>query len=910
MTPLWLAAVGLAADAPDLAPLQPETQPAPIVRLVATGATGGIGGGRYDLMLPDGLRAALDAAGATVTRVEAHRGVLSRGDAALIADDHRAGTIAGFLDADRLDCGPPSPAEAQLTRTSGVLVDSSAAPAMAELMDGLPAQIRRCTVGSLGASLVHAQGTAVPDDLTGFEFRLGLTVDVSIAGNTERVEVLGRPDREATRKIGATRRLLAEAPDALFIDAGSFVDGASSVVDGALSLHRPTGFATLRALEPAALAPGRTELAAGLRPFYEESDGLPYTAANWEAADGAPDLPASIRVTTAQGVSVAFVGFVDPGWLRWVPADPHLRLSAPVAAVQAEVDRLRATDPPDVIVVLGEASAGLLRDLQRGLHDVDLLVGDAGPRIDGVESLTWSIREPWANDPPPAATLPLDGVLEVELELGPDRVTEVRAHPIRVNTALEPDAAVLAAVNAVRSQSYPRLDRPLLPAGPDPTAALTDEVWTTLICQSALETTGADVALLPELPAAPPIPGPLSELLVVDQLALLDQLVVHEVPGDRFGRLLDKAYGVVPNHCGAPLGSRSPKARGRAIEADRVYRVVTTDRAVADPVLASLLDEAHSPWLLDMRRAVRPVLGPGGRPRTLRAATLNVLRALNAADEDPTAVLTARSYTDITPQWLFRSRRVSFALERFQGAEDERYAEFPETLATSASSTTLDATADVALDYSSRGLNWDLRAVAMYSQLTTADDQQEPADDLRLSTSGSLPLASFPVGSLAFMPYSEVLFDSEFTAVENDDGSLNPLQRDASLTVGLSTKRAAVLTGFRLGAFALRDLTVTDKPTELGVRTDGEIRVTLGTGMYWTTVFDAFLWADTPTPDASDLRFKALVDTRIQLALARWLSTSLYAQSFSFAGRVPETAKPGQALTVGVALDVLGAFRL
>jgi hypothetical protein len=253
---------------------------------------------------------------------------------------------------------------------------------------------------------------------------------------------------------------------------------------------------------------------------------------------------------------------------------------------------------------------------------------------------------------------------------------------------------------------------------------------------------------------------------------------------------------------------------------------------------------------------------------------------------------------------------LSFALERFQGAEDQRYAAFPETLATSPSSTTIDTTADLALDYSSRSLFWDLRWVSMYSQLTTAGDQQEPADDLRLSTSGSLPGASVPVGSLAFMPYTELLFDSEFTAVENEDGTFNPLQRDTSLTLGLATKRAAVLRAFRVGGFALRDLTVTDKPTEYGARTNAEIRFTLGPGMYWYTWVDAFVWADTPTSDTSDLRFKALVDTRLQASLARWLNTAIYAQSFSFAGRVPETAKVGNALTVGASLDVVGAFRL
>ena len=101
--------------------------------------------------------------------------------------------------------------------------------------------------------------------------------------------------------------------------------------------------------------------------------------------------------------------------------------------------------------------------------------------------------------------------------------------------------------------------------------------WADLLCQAVRMETGADSVLLSDLPAPPRAPGELTELLVTDQLALLDVLEVHRVPGDRLNGVLDKAFGTVEVACGAaPAGPRS--VWGRGIEPDRVYRIVTTDR--------------------------------------------------------------------------------------------------------------------------------------------------------------------------------------------------------------------------------------------------------------------------------------------------------------------------------------------
>jgi hypothetical protein len=329
-----------------------------------------------------------------------------------------------------------------------------------------------------------------------------------------------------------------------------------------------------------------------------------------------------------------------------------------------------------------------------------------------------------------------------------------------------------------------------------------------------------------------------------------------------------------------------------------VYRVATTDRLMADGAVQGLIAEARSSRPLD-----QPVEHRGP---TLRSAVLDVLR--QHRDEDAVAVLTARSPEDLEPLWMARVSRAAVSVSRFQGAEDEAFGSIPETLATSPSSLTLAVDLDTALEYSSRRWAWDVRGRGQYTRLDTDAETTEPSDDLQLSTSGSLPGAAVDLG-WAWTPYSELLMDSELTPTEAEDGTSNPRQADLSLAAGLTTASGA-LTRLRIGALVLRDLAVPDKGFEPGGRLEAATSVGLGAGLYWKSAVDGYLFADSAAQDESDLRFKVLVDTRLDLPLARWLSIAPYAQAFVFRGRVAETAHTAAAWTLGTALEVSGAIQL
>jgi hypothetical protein len=437
-------------------------------------------------------------------------------------------------------------------------------------------------------------------------------------------------------------------------------------------------------------------------------------------------------------------------------------------------------------------------------------------------------------------------------------------------------------------------------------------MFSRVVCQAVEDETRADLVLLPAL-RGPSTPGAQTALLVANQLALPDRLEVHRIPGDQFAKLLDQLVGMVPTACGAPFATKTPKARGRTLDNERHYRVVTTDRfRQGNPEVGGLLDAAHGTSGIFDPPHISPIRTASGEPATLRGVALVALDRLHAEHGDAlVAELIGRDSSRVLPQWLARIRQLSLRAEGFKGAGDDAYSQVPETLATSPSSFTLGSATDVSMEYSSRDVVWDVRGRSLFTRLRTDELTQETSDDLKLSTSVTLPGLTTPaVVGIAFRPYSEALYDSEFTAVEATDGSHIPLQRDLSLTLGAAAVPKGVLRTLRIGAFSLADLSRPDKQLELGGRAEVESRVTFGPRLRWSTLVDGYVFGGTPDDDASDLRFKVRLDSRVLLPLAEWLDVAVYGAGFVFQGRVPETSEVGASWSVGVSLDVRGVFEL
>lgn len=886
------------------------------VEIAYSGGLRGIGSERYTFELHERVGPLLDAREITVEGVDSVHGLLSQGPWTVVSGDAELGSLLELV-ARGPSCKPAWIATALRTSTERLVFPDT----LGDLADELD-EVRRedvrvqdCRWGDLQAYALAPVDTTEPLvwDLEAFDIRRGHRIRTS-AGT---LYLEGRPRQEASRRIATLDSLLRDLPQARFVDAGDFVDGASAHAHGAVSSHRDYAFELLAGLDPVALVPGTGELLEGPGPLLAKAAelGLPYTVSNWQPEDPALALPDHLRHTfhTADGdVDVAFVGVVDPEFvLQRIGPVSGVTFSDPVDAVSGTVAALRAAqDPPDAILVVGQLQPEMVRRFNVSLHGVDLLLGNTSAPTLRVAQSHADLRAVSRAEHAAPLTLPLDGVARLTLELADDRLTAVDVRPLIVDADLPAADDVRQRVTAVRRALYPQYDHELVPA-PDPMAGIDEETWNRLVCEAVLEHTGADVALLADLPFRRSEPGSMTALQAAERLSMPDHLEIVPIDGDRMVSVLNAAAGDVPLHCGAPLGTRFPRVRGRWVLPDRTYRVATTDRTRLATAVGAILDAGASD-LVGHRPKVRPVEHLG-ESELLRHAVLRRFESWNIQDDDWTQGVVARTYDTLQPLWLLHVRRLNLQAQYFRGSGTDRFALVPETLVNSPTSFTLGTDVDVALDHSSAKTFWDLRFRLAYAQLLVqGEDPAETADDLRVSTSLTLPMARFPSKGFGLMPYLEVLFDTEVTPVVDSAGVL-PRQGDLSLTAGLSSTIWQGLRRVRLGAFVNRDMIrLDDKATEYGGRLEVETRHDLAraSAVRLSTMWDLQVFGNTPLDDEADLRSRLWGELRLSFRLYRYLSLSTYAQALVVSGRIPETLDPAATVTAGASLDLAAAFRL
>jgi len=938
-----LFAAGLADDAPQLdEPVPVEvvapipTRPLDTVRILYTGGANGVGSGHPPVELLSRLDRALQDSGISVGEVAVTHGVVVQGPHVLRVDDSMAG-IVGFFDGSDITCAQAGEHWAVDGLIGRFEVQGAERPGwLAGLGTEDKVGTQSCSnAAGLSATLTTLGEFAPPVwTLDRWETRPTLLGTLVGSGHSSRFLAIGEPISETSRTVAMALALRDDpVSPALFVDAGDFLDGASSVKDHAPSLHRPTGLAALARLDPAALVPGRNELVAGAGPFMAEQapHDLPYIASNWSTEVPGLSLPpyrvVDVPRDGGNSVRIAFIGILDPALMVDLPVLGHegIVIADPITATQAVVARIEQLDPrPSAIVALTTASGAVQERVRRELRGVDILIGD--PTFATLRTVGREVHlNPLSSqDKGAALTLPMDGLATAELSLLDGVLETVHTRPVHIDGAQSPDAEVTAAISRVRASVYPQLEARLVgPPADQPLQTWSKADWDTFICEAVRTGSDADIALLDHLPPPPVLPGPLTELAVLDRLAMLDTLEVHRIPGTQIQRLADRSEGTVPIACGITPGAKVSRIGPRWLESDRVYRVVTTAQAAEATPIGEILSSLRSTRVLD-RPGVRPVPSSDApdQAATLRSVAIDRLKQVRDATGDdgqtvgpngvPQAIL-VDGPSAWNPLWLLRVRGIGLQSQSFQGVDDPAFATVPETLATSPSSFTLGSVGDVALEYSGPALWSDLRTQATFTRLRAGEeDPEEIADDLLLSTSHSLPGASFKaLPPLRMMPYTELAYDSEFTPIEEVDGGTGIAQSDLSLTLGLAALRQGPLRSLRLGGFVNRDMARLDeKPPEFGGRLDWETWQGFGPSVQWTTSAALMVFGDTPDDDASDLRLRALGDTRLLLPLSGSLQLGLYAQVFALQGRTEVNDRIAASTTLGVTLDVVGAFAL
>ncbi len=935
----WWVCLAAWAIGPDAAQAQaldpaidgPSLPPAPspwgargerVVDLVFTGATGGVGLGRYTFEVGERLRDAVAEHGVEVLGVQPLHAVLAQGDHRVWAEDGAVASTFSFAWDGGPTCGDGAPVSLWVTPHEAVVL---AGDGLRDLEVDLAGAVRhervlrRCSAGGAVAWWLAPAGALPPEwDLDAWDVRLGYALQARGPDGPRTIPVFGRPRQEATRRFRLLSDVLQAEPDALFVDAGDFLDGVSTARPGSLSIHRGTGLEMLSRLGPTALVPGAQDLAPGVGRLVSEarSRGLPYVVTNEVRGEGEPRFPRVLRRTVhAAGgeVDLAFLGAVDPRVVRDAPAlkAEGFALADPSEAVQAAIDGLlREPDPPDVIVLLTRMGGEALDRVRARVHGLDLVVGDTGVASPRVAHQAVDVRRIPSFEQAAPLTLPLDGVAVARLRIGEDGLVGVRTVPLPVRPDMPPDPEVTRRVTRVRAVAYPGRDAVMVPSDPaDPLGRMSDARFGHLACEALREIAGSEVGLLAALPPGPGVPGPLTGFLASQRLGVLDVVEVHAVDGAKLKELLDRSESEVATRCGA---SGSTVA-GRSIDASRTYRVATTDRTRVSTRVGELLEAARVRPLRKDHPGWVTLSAPGSEaPLSLHAAVLTVLER-EAASEQGVGSLMARTPSTRTPRWSLDVSKLALDVSRFDGTGREELASVPDAQANGPSNLTVGTDVDAALRYDSVGATWELRTKLAYRAITVDDGEPtESLDDIQLSTASSLPLARFPrQGSFRLQPFGEVLWDSEFTPREAE-GEVLPRQSDLFVTLGLSSGWKWIKS-LRLGAFLNQDLArVRGKPPEFGGRLDLETSLTLppASTLRFDTSWDLRVWADTPADDASDLRVRLLGELRLLGQPVRWFQVGVFVQGYVAQGRAVDNAVVGASWTAGATLQLSHAFDL
>ena len=521
----------------------------------------GVGSGRYRFDIPKLVANQSRNEHPKLTHVTPFHGCLVQGPFSLLSPDRSVQSILEFLKNGPITCDGGKPAiERRTSREQLILNTNGIASTWLSSLDipgaqREPISTRICRNSNKETAILV--GPAFDDTepsswkLGSFEFRLGLELSFEKGDQKDQAIVLGIPDREASRRFQHLRDLLEEKNHTFYVDSGSFLDGSSSVRDGALSLHRQLTLSMLSRLGATALAPGDTELVAGAQVLVNEAreSELPYVATNWETEEAELELPKYLIREVPdplEPIRLAFLAIVDPEIARWAPqlVVDGVKLTDPVDAINQTVHELYQSDePPDFVVVLTTGTPQTLTELKSGLSGVDLVIGDKTGRILRTESATIHIEQRSDPDRKVAALIPVEDIASADLTFArqADRwvLSKIEYRPHRVRGDFPPDPEVLAEVTGTRAKVYLDRDRLLLPPPPGPPeTAWKGRDWTRTVCESVLKESDADIMLLPNLPEPPAIPGPLTELLVMDRLALLDRLEEHRIPGDKIKNLL------------------------------------------------------------------------------------------------------------------------------------------------------------------------------------------------------------------------------------------------------------------------------------------------------------------------------------------------------------------------------------
>jgi hypothetical protein len=797
-----------------------------------------------------------------------------------------------------------------------------------------------------------------------WETRLRTTFSVETPTGPAFVHVVSRLKGEGARRVALARQWLRSP--SLYLCAGESVEGRSFLSGEDVSLQRPATWARWAALGLTALAPGESELAAGIEGLRSEASqaGVALISANLIDSDGkAVYSPYVIKTIT--GRQVALIGWTDPGIYAELPQEVRAKTSIEgVTAVHRALASLDALGDarPDRAVLWG----GGARDIAGDLPAIDIVLGDftTDLRLARWEEVgeaalrARSLEHPHARAPALVSRLGGHMLGRIDLAFDPDSGALRRLRHLRARIAEDQpvDEGAVRAIQSVRQSVYASLSGTLIPdlstlpfpetkkGRQPPPSALDRAVFERLSANLLMDRTGADMALLRPLPAVAAVPGETAELFVDAALSVLDQVVVIELTGAELKAVLRAVTPVMPGStppkggklwawiAGAKLSGSKVTLRGRPLTDAETVRLATSDFFADDPALATALKKAPlyrsfagSGW---QRRSGRFVGGESWRLHDLVKDGLALLRSgPKASDPGPAWTVDAARYARalrplLLDQSAERSNRLRLELDGLAlqvtgslplGGDRSDYAATTESRVHQARAMNASARGRVALV-------WDDRIGSATGYLEFAfGEQQTPEvetateleDDLEFGFEGRLRLISIPTkkSKISLSTFFQAALDSEFTKNEEAE----EIQKTLRFTSGTSFGKYLFFRELKAGFFLEYDTVSDESPVAPGFSIYAKMDKLFGP-VKWSAFCDLRGYLPTEKDSLEDLAFTLQLRTDLAVLPLRkfvpGLSIGAFADAFLFQGAQPvlddgsrgDVRPPGLHLLIGVAI--------
>lgn len=466
-------------------------------------------------------------------------------------------------------------------------------------------------------------------------------------------------------------------------------------------------------------------------------------------------LPA-YRIFERDGAKIAVFGLTHASWRKYLPPRyaTRFKLIDPLQAARRIVPQLRRQ--ADFVVALTNIPSNQNARLQRTVPGIDVVAGNGYPF-----ETTTRLPERTVRD---VERGPFDTALAVTGD-SPTVLTELKLKKDGRSMSLEERHILL-------DDSLPDLDgfvkfkpsgfgvfsgekKPILPASrqlyPEngkkgPPRLRSRDFWN-MTASMLVERTGAEVAFLPIFGIYERTTGDFSEELVREWFRFRDRLVVFELPGSSLKGLLSEVRrqergGSIPSGgirvAAGGLG-KGDTIHGSGIDSSAVYRVVATDRVLAQSdQLSWLKSRKHEKDIGD-----------------LTAAAIEELRVRADAGWKPEqyrSLLAGRSIRE-SGLWSVRFRDVSMNVSNTKVVSDSAFSNVSNSRVRGFDELLIGGVSKIDLEYRSRLLKWSNAFEMEYSRSRLRPPGQDeilntPKNRSSILTVGTWNLASFPLHSI------------------------------------------------------------------------------------------------------------------------------------------------------------------